>query len=395
MPMSEGVVANGRPTVALGVLLGRYRWTYIAAFLIFSHAAVAWSLRDAAGTNDDLDRYWEIAAASGRPYVTYQVEHAPLAPLLFNIVAGAAGDRADFRTAIVWTVAAADLVIALALARGFGPYASAVYLVLTLPLLPLYYKRFDLLPTAAATIGIVAHRWKQPAIAAAFLLVGVGFKLWPLPLTAFVVRSRDGALRHRGVLALLLAVVALGAGWLVTGGIDGVRQVVTLRSAGGWHVESSIGAIVAFWDHESLRIESDAWRVGQTSPTMTVALLVLATLTAFWLAWRGAVHEKRLGATWLASVTALLVLSPVLSPQFMVWLAPAAAVAWVQGARWPSLLAACATALTVLLMRGYDALLAGEPWAISVVVVRNLVLLLTFLAAAAAVLGGNAPRTKA
>jgi hypothetical protein len=85
----------------------------------------------------------------------------------------------------------------------------------------------------------------------------------------------------------------------------------------------------------------------------------------------------------------------VLSPQFMVWLAPAAAVAWVQGARWPSLLAACATALTVLLMRGYDALLAGEPWAISVVVVRNLVLLLTFLAAAAAVLGGNAPRTKA
>jgi hypothetical protein len=46
-------------------------------------------------------------------------------------------------------------------------------------------------------------------------------------------------------------------------------------------------------------------------------------------------------------------------------------------------------------MRGYDALLAGEPWAISVVVVRNLVLLLTFLAAAAAVLGGNAPRTKA
>lgn len=367
-------------------------WRSLAAVLMLFHAVVAWTLRAAPGSRDDLDRYWEIGSSTGRPYVSFQVEYAPLAPLLFKALARVADNRRTFRTAMVWTAATADVVAALALARGFGWSSAALYLAVTLPLLPLYYKRFDLLPTAAAAVGVAALRMRYPAFAASSLVVGIGFKLWPLPLIALVVHGRDRAVRHRGLLALLVSLAMLGLGWLVAGGLDGIRQVVTLRGAAGWHLESVVGAVVALWDHESLRMESDAWRVGRSSPTVTLALLLLATATSLCLAWRGATDEKRWGTTWLASVTAVLVCAPVLSPQYMAWIAPATALTWVEGNRTPAVLAAGAMALTVLLMREYDALLAGGIWALTLVIMRNTVLLFTLIAAAAALIRSNGDR---
>jgi hypothetical protein len=348
--------------------------------------------RGAPGSKDDLDRYWELGSSLGQPYVSFQVEYAPLAPLLFKGLARVTDDRSTFRTAMVWTVAAADLVIALALARGFGWPAAALYLAITLPLLPLYFRRFDLLPTAAATLGLVAHRLRAPALAAGLFVVGVGLKLWPLPLTAFLLQARDRALRNRGVLALLLSLSALGFGWLVTGGFDGIRQVVTLRGATGWHLESTVGAVVALWDFDSLRMDSDAWRVGRTSPGVTLALGLLAITSSFWLAWRGAADATRLGTAWLASITSILVCSPILSPQYMAWIAPATALSWVEGHRRAAGLAAGAMALTVLIMREYDALMAGEPAALALVIARNAVLLLTLIAAAAALVRRDGDR---
>jgi hypothetical protein len=389
MSMSEPAV--GREARATGV----NRWKWLAIVLMMCHVAIAFSLRGAPGELDDFDRYWELASAEGRPYVSYEVEYAPVAPLFFQAVARVTDDRRGFRTAMVWAAAIADLVVALALARGFGWRASALYLVVVVPLLPLFYRRFDLLPTAAATIGMAAHRLGRPVIGAIALVIGIGFKLWPLPLVAALLRTGSPAVRYRTAIAVLVGLSMLGLGWLLIGGLDGITQVVTLRGATGWHLESTVGAIVAIWDHGSLRMESNAYRVGRTVPGMTLLLGVVALTTSLWLAWRGASSTSRLGTTWLASVSALLVCSPVLSPQYMAWIAPAAALTWVEGNHRPAVLAAGAMALTVLLMREYDALLDGGAWALTLVIMRNAALFLTFVAAAVVLARGrgNEPGT--
>jgi hypothetical protein len=378
--------------MAPGGVLRTSWWRTLAAVLILFHVLVAWALRGAGGKGDDFDRYWELASAEGRPYVSYQVEYAPVALLFFKALAVVADNRRDFRSAMVWAAASADLIVALVLARGFGWPAAALYLAITLPMLPLFYKRFDLLPTAAATIGVAAHRLGQPVLGATALAIGVGFKLWPLPLIAAVLRSGNRALRVRTLIALTITLSALGLGWLLAAGLDGVRQVVTLRGATGWHLESVVGAVVPLSDFESLRLESGAWRVGRTSPGVTLGLVVLATATSLSLAWRGAADGRRPGTTWLASVTAVMVFSPVLSPQFMAWIAPATALTWVEGNRRTALLAAGTMALTFLITASYDALLAGRTWSLMLVIMRNAALMGTLLAAAAVLLRNDVNR---
>jgi hypothetical protein len=83
---------------------------------------------------------------------------------------------------------------------------------------------------------------------------------------------------------------------------------------------------------------------------------------------------NRIGAGWLASVTALLLLSALLSAQYVIWLAPAAGIAWAQGEKRLALLTAAAIVLTQLLWSYYGAVLASAPPALILVVVRNVVL---------------------
>ena len=356
--------------------------------LMVCHLAIAFALHGgvAARSGDDYDRYWEIAGAAGRPYVSYQVELAPLAPGFFRLVARTTGDRDNFRRVLLWTMATADLAIALCLVWGFGWSSAAIYLVITGPLLTLYFMRADFLPTAAAALAAAAYRRGKPLVAAAALVTGVGFKLWPLPLAAWFVRrwrTRDG---RRAALGFAAGAAILGLSWMVIGGAGGVGQVVTFRGATGWQVESLIGAALAAGGGlTTLRLESDAWRVGVLSPTVTIALLALGTLVAFGLVWRGASARDHMGVTWLAGVTALMLSAPILSPQYLVWIAPATAIAWTEGHRRASLLAAAAVPLTMLLMRGYGALLAQQSWAAWLIIGRNLALLLSLLAAVAAI----------
>jgi hypothetical protein len=74
-------------------------------------------------------------------------------------------------------------------------------------------------------------------------------------------------------------------------------------------------------------------------------------------------------------VTSLLLLSALLSAQYVIWLAPAAAIAWTDGDRRLLVLTAIAIALTQLLWSDYGSVLAGERFALLIVVVRNVVLI--------------------
>jgi hypothetical protein len=73
-------------------------------------------------------------------------------------------------------------------------------------------------------------------------------------------------------------------------------------------------------------------------------------------------------------VSTLLLLSALFSAQFVGWLAPGAAIAWTEGDRRSTLLAAATIALTEIFWDRYDAVLSGAMPALMAVVVRNLVL---------------------
>jgi hypothetical protein len=124
----------------------------------------------------------------------------------------------------------------------------------------------------------------------------------------------------------------------------------------------------------------------------TLALLA-AGLAILWLAWRRPTVDALVLAS-LAVTLAFVTFSKVLSPQYVVWLLPLAAVAYGRGARLGPALVALASLVTQLWFPGrYFDVVHQHAWAVVAVGVRN-VLLLTALAATARALA-RSPRRAA
>jgi hypothetical protein len=379
---------QGRPGHARG-LAASWIW---GAVLIVVHLGILWVvLINEVPASQDLDRFFEIGSSTGRPYVSFQVEHAPGTLALLRVVARAARDRRRFGVMLVSLQALADLVISVSLARTFGWPASLIYLALAVPVLALVYTRVDLLPTAAATLAVTAHHRKRPALSALALACGVGFKLWPLPLAVLFFRHQTPSSRRRFAWSFAAGLAALALAWIGVGGARGIGEVVTFRGATGWQLESVVGAALAFWQRDTLRLESGAWRLGHISPIVAPVLLASATVVALWLAWAGGGEEDRVGAAWLASATALLVCSPLLSPQYMAWLIPAAAIAWVEGDRQCAWFVGAAVILTAVFTDLYAAVVRGAYLAQALVVARNGLLVAALISSAAAIRRSAAP----
>ena len=156
-------------------------------------------------------------------------------------------------------------------------------------------------------------------------------------------------------------------------GSKGVVQVLTFRGATGWQIESLAGSLVHLTDSATLRMESGAWRIGAINGTASIAMFLAAAPICIWSSWRGA-RLDRIAAGWLASVSALLLLSALLSAQYVIWLAPAAGIAWAQGEKRLAVLTAVAIVLTQVLWTYYGAVLDGALPALLLVVGRNIVL---------------------
>jgi hypothetical protein len=161
--------------------------------------------------------------------------------------------------------------------------------------------------------------------------------------------------------------------WLgIGGGGDAIRQVVTFRSV-GWQIESAIGSVVHVVTHERVITEAGANRFGHVPGGLVPALYVLAALVTGWVIM--AVRPRTMGSAWVATVGAFLVCSTLLSPQFIAWLVPAAAIAWVSRDRAVTVAVFTAVIFTMLEDLNYDGLVRLEPAAEAFVIVRNVALL--------------------
>ena len=324
----------------------------------------------------DVRRYRQVAAEDGRPYRDFAFEYPPVMVAAIEAVDG--GSVRSTTVRLMWSQLVVDLAIAAVVAWAWGRRAGIAYLLIGLPFLvyPFLYLRLDLLSVFLAVLAAAFVRRRHPYAGGTALTVACLAKLWPLVLVPMLVVRR--AWRALGAFVASF-VVALTA-WIAWGGIDGPVQVLTARGAKGWEFESTVGALVRSIGNSTPRLERYAWRVGEVSDWAR-NLLALALLAAVVFVWVLASRAKPGGPGVLdglapmAGVTVFLVLSPLLSPQFLAWLLPFAAIAVVHRERLVAGLTFVASGLSVALLALLPELIDGGTLALFVLAVRNAVLI--------------------
>ncbi|MDB4979974.1 MAG: hypothetical protein JWM82_726 [Myxococcales bacterium] len=326
----------------------------------------------------DFDRYYEIVSATGPPGA-HAAEYPIATVAVFRALAHLPDGRAGFGLGIVSLNLVSDATIIVALLWGWGAVAAAAFALLVIPVIDLFFNRIDPWSVAVATLAVAAWRRDRPRLAGLALAVGTAFKLWPFVLAGMLVVSPPGAteaagrFRRSAVATFVATGSAMAIGALLLVGRQGLLHVVTLRGTRAWEIESLVGSLLHLAGTPA-RFETGAWRVGDLGRSMSTVLFVTAAPLSVYGAWRAA-RADRIGAGWLAAVAVLLLSSALLSAQYVIWLAPAAAIAWTEGDRASSLLTALAIFLTGVFWAAFPAVIAGHGPALVLVVVRNALLL--------------------
>lgn len=362
----------------------------------------------------DARRYDSIVNAAGLPYRDHSVEYPPGSVAAIFAVHGETLFATQVR--LVLSQLGVDLACALVLAWGFGRRTGVAYLVIGAPfaLFPFLYFRVDLVSVllAAAAVAILHRslrsgvgqsplrrvtdartrlgglgervaRWlaagNRAELAAGVLLaLAVLTKIWPIALVPGLVVLR----RWRALAACFVTGLVLGLAWLAMAGIDGVLPVVSFRDARGWQLESVAGIVVHVLEPARAQVESGAWRTGIMPPFARPLLTLLSfgtiALAWWWASRRGAPTDESSGAVWgrapIAAVLGLLVFAPIISPQYVAWLLPFAAIAATRGDRRLAVLVTAAAAFSTLGLALIRLQIDGHPLGTAPVVARNVLL---------------------
>lgn len=332
----------------------------------------------------DVERFQEIADTAGTPYVDHDVEYPPFTVVIAEVVL--ADDVVASHQRLVALSLLIDLALAAALARYWGGRAAATYLLLSLPMVPSGLLRLDLWAAlaavmAAATVAasrphpsqhdaLERRRTQLSAIAfTVFTVTGALIKLWP----ALIVAAAIGANKHRHAAAGALGGIAAGVVWLSISGPSALEQITSLRGVTGWHLESIPGSMVALFGSGTPRLEADAFRIGELNATVVFAgrVLTVAVVAAATVLARRSNRQpsERVAVVMLVAVAALIVTAPLLSPQFLLWLAPWAAIAHRQQTLLG--LTAGTTALTAGILGVFGPPDLDHPLAASLLLVRD------------------------
>lgn len=330
-----------------------------------------------------------------RPYRDFPFEYPPgaLVPILL-----AGGDA----TKMSWLMLGCAVGCQLCAWRIGG--ARAGWLMVLLPALAgaLVRTHFDLLPAALSMLGLsllVAPPRRLPYAAElsfAVLALGTVAKLWPaaLALVAFAWLlgrgQRTAAWRSAAVFAVV--VLALCVPFAAHGGFPKAMvrfhldRPVQIESTAATAIEVAGGSYVTGDPIRHDEFKSNGLDGGAadalglaSSALLLAAAAGLAVLTA-----RRRTPDALVLSS-LAIVLAFVAFGKVLSPQYLCWLLPLAAVAAARGAPLGAALTAAAALLTQLWFPDhYFDVVTQHAWAVVAVGVRNVTLLLALAATARA-----------
>jgi hypothetical protein len=375
------------------------------ALLLAGWAAILWLPPFSDERVNDLLVYRQFAGPvldGALPYRDVFFEYPPLAAPAIALPGLVGTGEEVFSGAFAgWTLllaaAAVLLTGALASATG-GSRRRALLAAAAMPLLcgAMIRTHFDLAPVALTLAALLLLVNRRPRLGLAVLGLGVMTKGFPLlaapPALAWLAargerrQALEGGAWLAGVILVLVAsAVAVSPG--------GVADALTYQVDRPVQVESSPATVLIALDvlgageaesvssHRSDGLEHPAG--GLLSALFLALLLVtVAGLTVY--ARRGS-REMVLAA--LAAIAAYVALGRVLSPQYLIWLAPLLALAFAWRMHAVAAAVAAATVLTqVEFPAHYFEVVERDPGATALVALRNATLLLavSLLAAAAA-----------
>ncbi len=346
----------------------------------------------------DARRYAVILEGEGTPYRDFEVEYPPLALGLMHLVERPT--PLGSLTALAVSQLTLELATAGVLAWAWSRRTAITYLALGAPILlyPFAYLRIDLLSVFLAVLGLGLLRRRRESLGGVALALSVFAKVWPIVLAPTMVLRRQ----WRGLAAWAVTGAAALTAWVAWAGVDGISQILTFRGARGWQIESIPGIVLHALDPDGSTVQEGAWRTAVAAPGPIRTGLSLVALAVVALAWwwaRRAAGQEGLepggadgpdpataradlvveGLAPLAAVVALMVFSAIISPQYVLWFLPFAAVVTVAGDRLVGGLSLAVVATSTLGLAWIERLITGDGAAVATIALRNL-LLVTLLA---------------
>jgi hypothetical protein len=285
--------------------------------------------------------YADLIRHGATPFSDFGFEYPPLA--LLPIMAGRwLGGNGAHGYAVAF--GGLMLVCALVTQWAVGAIAGrrAAWLMALMPILvgALVRTHLDFFPTALAMCGLLALLRQRPVLAFTLLGLGTATKLVPgliaLVAVAWLLGRGERRAVAQGVAAFVVVVVVVLAPFSAHGLQDAVRfhldRPVQIESTPASVLWITGGSYVTGTNIHPDQYKSNGLAGGHADAVQSVfgVLLVLALIGIVVLAARR--HEERdLVLLAFAALLAYVSLGKVLSPQYLVWLYPFAAIAWA----WP------------------------------------------------------------
>jgi len=336
----------------------------------------------------DVDNYAAHSAAildGAVPYFDLEFEHFPIsiAPIILPELLVALG--IDYVSAFVFLTVAAFVALSVVVDRigrfSGDPGAGRRWLLLTTPMLPFLLYRLDVWSTLFAALAYLAILETSTRRYNAFVLLGIGTKGWPAVYAAIDwVRGR----RRQAVVFVATAAV-LAAVLLATPGFRSGRSFT------GIHIETLAGSLVLLsrpMQEIPVQIVTAAGAVYVEAGPWAIMANLAAGLS---VAGASLVLLRRNNRSdhWLLSsaVFAVLLASPLLSAQFLLWVTPFAALVVRRSLH---MFLAGAGAMTTALLTWWEP--ASFGWAV-LLVSRNLLLIACVVALLSAPTDDHVGRT--
>jgi hypothetical protein len=325
------------------------------------------------------------------PYVDFGFEYPPLAAIPLWLAGVAGLDDATYEVSFAVLMAGclvAAQQLAARLAGGGRESVTVAWLFVALPLLigASLRTHFDALPIAIALGGLLALSRDRHALGFALLGVGTMTKLFPGLLAVIALVWLAGArgqwraaLRGGAIFVAVVAAISLplsGAGYVDSFAFH-LDRPVQIESSGASLLFALGGSDVTGTNLRPDRFKSNGLDGGHAD-AVERAFLFLLVLALWGIAWLAVLRPdaRHMVLCGFAALLAFVTLGKVFSPQYVIWLAPFAALAWVWGLRAVALLTTAAIALThVEFPSRYFDLIDVQTDVVVIVAVRNALLL--------------------
>ena len=337
--------------------------------------------------------YADLLDSGQLPYVDFGFEYPPLAaiPIWLAGLPGLDDPTYEVSFAVLMglcLLAAQQLAARLAGGgRGGRDALTVAWLLVLAPVLigASLRTHFDALPVAIALGGLLALARDRHALGFALLGVGTMTKLFPALLAVVAIAwlagraERRAALRAAAVFAVVVVAISLplaGAGYVDSFEFH-LDRPVQIESTAASVLFALGGSDVTGTNLRPDRFKSNGLDGGHADAVETVFtfFLVLALWTVVTLAARRG-DARHMVLCGFAGLLAFVTLGKVFSPQYVIWLAPFAALAWAWGRRAVAALTAAAIVLThVEFPSRYFDLINAQTDVVLIVAARNVLLL--------------------